>query len=127
MSMNSFAGNLHPANIKKGIPAEQKLAPFQIKQLRGINGSLKWLASQGKPDLSAQTNLSQRSFPNPQIHHLKNAKNVVRRARMYRDLTINFQPISPADWTVACHSDAAFANVDNHTQAGCEVVSHHMA
>ena len=118
MSMSSFAENMRPANIKKGTPADQKLNPFQIKQLRGINGSLNWLASQGRPDLSAQTNLSQQSFPDPKIRHLRNANNVVRRARMYHDLTINFQPISPAALTVVCHSDAAFANVGSHTQAG---------
>ena len=118
MSMQTFAENMRHVNIKKGVPSEQPLNPFQIKQLRGINGSLNWLSSQGRPDLSAQTNLSQQAFPNPTIKHLRNANNVIRRARMFRDLTINFEPIHPSQLTVVCHSDAAFANVGTHTQAG---------
>jgi hypothetical protein len=73
-----------------------KVSPFQIKQLRGINGSLNWLASQGRPDSSAQTHLSQQPFPISKIRHHRNAHNVIRRTRMFRDLTTNFEPIAPA-------------------------------
>ena len=103
---------------KKGTSPEQELTPYQIKQLRGINGSLNWLASQSRPDLAAQTSLSQQAFPSPKIKHLRQANNVVRRARLHQDWTVCFEPISPQKLTIVCHSDAAFANVGVHTQAG---------
>ena len=118
MSMQNFATKMRPAHIKKGTSPEQELTPYQIKQLRGINGSLNWLASQSRPDFSAQTSLSQQAFPSPKIKHLRQANNVVRRARLHQDLTVCFEPISPQKLTIVCHSDAAFANVGVHTQAG---------
>ena len=118
MSMSKFAEGLKAANIKKGTNPDTELQPFQVKQLRGINGSLNWLSSQSRPDLAAQTSLSQQAFPNPKIRHLRAANNVIRRARMFRNLPLSFEPIDPKDLTVVCHSDAAFANVGTHTQAG---------
>ena len=118
MSMSKFAEGLKAANIKKGTNPDSELHPFQIKQLRGINGSLNWLSSQSRPDLAAQTSLSQQAFPNPKIRHLRAANNVIRRARMFRNLPLSFEPIDPRELTVVCHSDAAFAIVGTHTQAG---------
>ena len=37
---------------------------------------------------------------------------------MDKDLCILFEPIDPDKLTIACHSDTAFANVGEHTQAG---------
>ena len=86
--------------------------------LRGINGSLNWLASQSRPDLAVQTSLSQQCFPNPTVKSLRDANNAVRRARQHKDLAIRFQSIDPSKLTLCCHSDAAWANVGEHTQAG---------
>ena len=118
MDMKKFTDTLRPAYIKKGVNPEQKLDAFQIKQLRGINGSLNWLSSQARPDVAAQTSLSQQVFPDPKIKHLRQANNVVRRARMHRDLSLTFKSIPVDELTIVCHSDAAFANVGTHTQAG---------
>ena len=118
MSMKNFAQNLRPASINKGASPEKLLEPHQVKVLRAINGSLNWLSSQARPDLAAQTRLSQQSFPNPKIKHLKQASSIVRRAKQHSDLQLSFSPIPIKSLTVACHSDAAFANVGNHTQAG---------
>ena len=118
MSMKNCAEKLRPANIKRGVSPETPLDAMQQRTLRAINGSLNWLASQSRPDISAQTSISQQAFPNPKIRHLRHANNVVRRARMHSDLTITFTPIKPEKLTVVCHSDAAFANVGDYTQAG---------
>ena len=118
MNMQSTAEKMRPANIKKGISPETPLDSYQMRTLRGINGSLNWLATQSRPDLSAQTSISQQAFPHPKIKHLRHANNVVRRARMHSDLSITFQPIDPQELTVVCHSDAAFANMGVYTQAG---------
>lgn len=118
MSMKNCAVNLKPANIKKGVVPETPLDEYQTRILRGINGSLNWLSTQSRPDLAAQTSISQQAFPHPKVKHLRHANNVVRRARMHSDLVIKFQPIEPKRLTIVCHSDAAFANVGVHTQAG---------
>jgi hypothetical protein len=125
MSMKTFAQNLRPASIPKGASSEKCLEPHQVKVLRAINGSLNWLSSQGRPDLAAQTSLSQQSFPNPKMRHLKQASNIVRRAKQHSDLSLTFSPIPIESLTVVCHSDAAFANVGNHTQAGYVVAFTH--
>lgn len=118
MSMSTAVEKLRPATIPKGASPEALLNDHQIRILRAINGSLNWISSQGRPDLAAQTSLSQQAFPHPKIKHLKNANNIIRRARQHRDLCISFKPIPFQDLTICCHSDAAWANVGNHTQAG---------
>ena len=118
MTMKACADKLRPANLKKGVSPDAPLDSFQIPTLQGINGSLNWLASQSRPDLSAQASMSQQAFPNPKIKHLKHVNDVVRRARMHSDLSITFKPIDPQHMTVVCHSAVAFANVGVYTQAG---------
>eukprot|EP00435_Cladocopium_sp_Y103_P066707 s1366_g29.t1 len=118
MSMKAFAQKVKPASISKSASPEQPLEPHQIKVLRAINGSLNWLSSQARPDIAAQTSLSQQCFPNPKIKHLRQANNIIRRAKQHADLSLSFRPIPLENLTVACHSDAAFANVGDHTQAG---------
>lgn len=118
MSQQSFAEGLRPASIPKGVPASQPLTDQQSRVLRAINGSLNWLSSQSRPDLSCQTNMCQQGFPKPTIHNLREANNAIRRAKQHKDLKILFKSIKPGDLTVCCHSDAAFANVGCHTQAG---------
>eukprot|EP00435_Cladocopium_sp_Y103_P054627 s220_g17.t2 len=118
MSMSSFAEKIKPTSISKNASSEQALEPHQIRVLRAVNGSLNWLSSQARPDLAAQTSLSQQCFPNPKIKHLRQANNIIRRAKQHANLSLSFKPISPEALTVVCHSDAAFANVGNHTQAG---------
>ena len=118
MNMKTSAEKIRPANITKNMNSEALLEPHQVKVLRAINGSLNWLASQSRPDLSVQTSLSQQCFPCPKVKHLRQANNIVRRARQFSDLNITFKPIPVQNLTVVCHSDAAFANVGDHTQAG---------
>ena len=52
MCQESFAETLKPAYIPKGVSAEKLLDAAQIRTLRGINGSLNWLANQSRPDLA---------------------------------------------------------------------------
>lgn len=118
MSMQAFADKLRPANLCRGSNPETPLEPHQIKVLRAINGGLNWLSTQSRPDLAAQTSLSQQAFPKPCVRHLKQASNVVRRAKQHSDLDITFKPIPLSELSLVCHSDAAFANVGTHTQAG---------
>ena len=118
MSQKQFAENLRVASIPKNATSDQKLDASQVRILRGINGSLNWIATQSRPDIAVQTSLSQQCFPNPTIGDLREANNAIRRAKQHRDLVVRFQPISPHRLTLCCHSDAAWANVGVHTQAG---------
>ena len=118
MNMKNFAESIRSANLPKGMSPDRVLEPSQIRVLRAINGSLNWLTTQSRPDLAAQTSLSQQCFPNPRIGNLRQANNIVRRARQHSDLSLSFRPIPIEKLTLCCHSDAAFANVGNHTQAG---------
>lgn len=118
MSMKTFAESIKPANISRGVANHQPLTEAQVRVLRAINGSLNWLASQSRPDLAVQTSLSQQAFPNPCIRNLRDANNAVKRARQHKDLQIIFQSIPPKELTLCCHSDAAWANIGEPTQAG---------
>ena len=118
MSQQQFAETLRAASLPKNASSEQKLDASQLRVLRGINGSLNWISSQSRPDVAVQTSLSQQCFPNPTVGDLREANNAVRRVKQHKDLCIKFQKILPTDLTLCCHSDAAWANVGVHTQAG---------
>ena len=118
MSQRQFADSMKSASIAKGIGNQTPLSDSQVRLLRGINGSLNWLSSQSRPDLAVQTSLSQQCFPQPTIRHLRDANNAIRRAKQHKDLCIYFAPVPLEQLTICCHSDAAFANVGAHTQAG---------
>lgn len=116
ISQQTFAEKLRPAHIPKGAKDDTPLTPGQIRMLRAVNGSLNWLASQTRPDLSVQTSLSQQAFPNSCVRHLRDANNAIRRAKQHKELAIKFSRISPQSLCIFCHSDAA--NRGPHTQAG---------
>ena len=120
MTMRGFAEDIRPAHVPSARRSSRTatLDKKEITVLRAINGSLNWLASQSRPDLSAPTSLSEQSFPNPTVHHLCEANNVVRRAKQHSDLGVKFVPIDPEKLTLVCHSDAAWANAGDFTQAG---------
>ena len=118
MSQKTFVESLKSAYIPKGALNQDGLSDGQIRVLRAINGSLNWVSSQSRPDLAAQTSFSQQAFPKPTIRNLRDANNAIRRAKMHKDLVIKFHPISPENLSICCHSDAAWANVGEHTQAG---------
>eukprot|EP00435_Cladocopium_sp_Y103_P073696 s9_g44.t1 len=118
MNMQSFAEKIRPVNVPKNSSPDSPLTVPQTRVLRAVNGSLNWLSSQSRPDLAIQTSLSQQSFPNPTIQDLRRANQAIRRAKQEKDVSIQFKCIPVDQLTVVCHSDAAWANVGAHTQAG---------
>eukprot|EP00435_Cladocopium_sp_Y103_P032199 s207_g8.t1 len=52
------------------------------------------------------------------VKDFRKANQAVRRAKLESQLEIVFKPIALDKLTVVCHSDAAWANVGSHTQAG---------
>ena len=118
MNMSAFVDKIRGINIPKNSKPDEPLSTEQIRVLRAVNGSLNRLASQSRPDLAVQTSLSQQAFPNPTIKNFRSANEAIRRAKQEASLAIVFPVIEPGKLTAVCHSDAAWANVGHHTQAG---------
>ena len=67
LRQRSFVEKLKPAYLPRGRTRQREalLDQKEVSVLRAINGSLKWLAGQTRPDLAAQTSFSQQVFPGP--------------------------------------------------------------
>ena len=121
MSQSKFIEKLRPMHFTKE-RLMNKDAPLNTKEiscLRAINGSLNWLATQSRPDLSTQVSFSQQSFPQPTVADALSANHAIRRARQHKDQELRFCSIPPNNLAVLCHSDAAFGNAKaGATQAG---------
>ena len=89
VNMSSFADKMRCVNIPKGSSPETPLTDAQIRVLRAVNGNLNWLASQSRPDLSAQTSFSQQAFLQPKIQDFRGANQAVRAVQS-RNVTWEF-------------------------------------
>ena len=121
MSQQDFAQKLRPLHFSRERMSkrDEPLNPKEVACLRAINGSLNWLCTQSRPDLSAQVSFSQQSFPEPKVQDALNVNNAVRRAKQHSDQNIVFSVIPPEELCVMMHSDAAFGNARaGATQAG---------
>ena len=121
MSQAKFANNLRPLHLSRSRCADRSspLDDKEISCLRAINGSLNWISSQSRPDLSTQVSFSQQSFPKPTVGDALAANNAIRRAKQHADLSVVFRPVPMAELAIVCHSDAAYANAKGGaTQAG---------
>ena len=78
--------NLYRTNGKN------KLDQMGIKSLRGINGSLQWLATNSRIDLSAKVSLSASETANPTIESLHKANKIIRQAQRGDTLPITSMP-----------------------------------
>ena len=121
MSQEAFVSKIRPLHLSRKRAAEKasELTADETRCLRAINGSLNWLATQSRPDLSTQVSFSQQSFPRPTVSDALAANQAVRRARQHSAMQLVYRSISPTELTIMSHSDAAYANGrDGATQAG---------
>ena len=121
MSQAKFVEKIRPMHLSRTRCQDKDsvLNDKEVSCLRAINGSLNWLCTQSRPDLSTQVSFSQQAFPNPTVADALAANNAVRRAKQHADLCIVYQSIPMQDLSVLCHSDAAYANTKgNATQGG---------
>jgi hypothetical protein len=67
MSQSKFATGIKPLHMSRSRCHDKTslLTDQEVSCLRAINGSLNWLSTQSRPDLSAQVSFSQQSFPHP--------------------------------------------------------------
>ena len=121
MSQEKFVEKVRPLRLSRARAQgrDSLLEPDEIKCLRAINGSLNWLATQSRPDLSTQVSFSQQSFPQPTVGDALSANQAVRRAKQHAQMPVVFAPIPADRLAVMSHSDAAYANGrEGATQAG---------
>ena len=100
MSQNKFIEKLRPMHFSKERLRDRN-APLNDKEiscLRAINGSLNWLATQSRPDLSTQVSFSQQAFPVPTVADALAANNAVRREKQHRDQEVIFAAFHQRAW-----------------------------
>lgn len=124
MSQSKFAAGIKPLHMSRSRCHDKTslLTDQEVSCLRAINGSLNWLSTQSRPDLSAQVSFSQQSFPHPTVSDALAANNAIRRARQHSDLCIVYRSIPLHDLAVICHSDAAYANTKGGATQGGFVI-----
>ena len=124
MSQSKFASGIKPLHLSRSRCHDKTslLTDQEVSCLRAINGSLNWLSTQSRPDLSAQVSFSQQSFPHPTVSDALAANNAIRRARQHADLCIVYRSIPLCDLAVICHSDAAYANAKGGATKGEYVI-----
>ena len=120
MNMASFAEKIRSINIPKTSKPDDYSTPDQIAQ--AVNGSLNWLATQSRPDLSTQVSFSQQAFPVPTVADALAANNAIRRAKHHRDQEVIFRSIPSESLATLCHSDAAFGNAKANATQACFLV-----
>lgn len=108
----------YTVNVQKVVVAKARrrdmdapLTGIEQSQLRGINGALGWLSSQGRPDLSFAVSLSQGKLSKPVVRDLVEANRVVQLAQQGSDFQLVFPPLDLEDACLVVCSDASFANM----------------
>ena len=83
----------HLPKIVYKMSGETKLDATGLKSIRGINGSLQWLCTNSRVDLSAKVSLSASEAANPTISSLQKANKIVRQAQRDDTLPIHIHAI----------------------------------
>merc|ERR1712155_261218 len=110
---HSLPKNLHRLNGK------DKLDATGLTTLRGINGSLQWLATNTRVDLCAKVSLSASETSNPTISSLQKANKIIRQAQKDDALPIHIHAIPLEQLNFGVFSDAAWGvRPDGSSQGG---------
>ena len=105
--------NLHRLNGKN------KLDAAGLTTLRGINGSLQWLSTNSRVDLSAKVSLPASETANPTIGSLQKANKIIRQAQTDDSLPIHIHAIPLDELNFGVFSDAAWGvRPDGSSQGG---------
>ena len=101
------------------INGKNKLDQAGIKSLRGINGSLQWLATNSRIDLAAKVSLSASETTNPTIESLQKANKIIRQAQRDDALPIHIHAIPLDQLNFGVFSDATWGvRPDGSSQGG---------
>ena len=108
-----FSQKIEPIPIEKGRKRERYsfCTPKEITQLRGLLGSLAWLAKETRPDLAGRVAILQQSMPTPFVQDMVEANVLAKEAVRHEQLGIVIQPIPLEYLRVGTVSDASWGNV----------------
>ena len=95
-------------------------SPAEVEALRGLIGTLAWLAKETRPDLAGKVSLVQQTFPRPRIKDIVQANKIAEEATEHADIGILVKPIPLDRLRVGTVTDAAWGNAkdpgdDKHT------------
>ncbi|CAE7909111.1 putative transposon protein [Symbiodinium microadriaticum] len=111
MTQETFVGKLSPLRFSRARTQDKtsELTPDEVRCFRAINGSLNWLSTQPRPDLSTQVSFAQQSFPTPRVADAVAVNQAVRRAKQHAAMPIVYRSVPIEELTIMMHSDAAYA------------------
>ncbi|OLP96718.1 Acyl-CoA-binding domain-containing protein 6 [Symbiodinium microadriaticum] len=123
MSQDDFCSKLRPASIATGRKDTDQLTPEELTNFRSILGGLLWLTAT-RLDLVSDVCLLQSQVTRARIEHLKQANNVVKKAKaeIGQNLGIVFRRLRPPLRLACVHDSSAAGNVRNYAQEGVLVM-----
>merc|ERR1712155_198843 len=114
----STAEHSLPKNLRR-LNGKDKLDAAGLTTLRGIHGSLQWLATNTRVDLCAKVSLSASETSNPTIGSLQKANKIIRQAQRDEALPIHIHAIPLDQLNFGVFSDVAWGvRPDGSSQGG---------
>ena len=107
-----FAKKIQPVQLSRARRQEKYsyCNEKEVSQLRGLLGSLSWLAKETRPDLAGRVALLQQSMPKPFIQDLIEANSLAKEVHQFAEVGITIQPIPVEHLRVGTVSDASWGN-----------------
>jgi len=107
-----FSQKIEPIIMEKSRKRERYsfCTPKEIIQLRGLLGSLAWLAKETRPDLAGRVAILQQSMPTPYVQDMVEANVLAKEAVRHEQLGIVIQPIPMEHLRVGTVSDTSWGN-----------------
>ncbi|CAE7259286.1 unnamed protein product [Symbiodinium sp. KB8] len=123
MSQDDFCEKLRTAPIDAGCKDDDPLTASELTTFRSLLGGLLWLTAT-RLDLVSDVCLLQSQVTKARISHLKQANNVVKRARAEhgQKLGLHFRKLHPPLRLCCVHDSSAAGNVRNYAQEGILVL-----
>ena len=118
--MNEYAKNLKPVKLGRKLNESGTPVPLlesEMNQIRGANGSIQWLATQGRPELAAASSIIPSGFPSPTSQLVSDINHVIKTAK---DLTYELRiwPIPASERRHCAFFDASYDNKGERNQLG---------
>ena len=85
-------------------------SPTEITALRGLLGTLSWLAKETRPDLQGRVSLLQQTMPHPMVQHILEANSLAKEAQKEMEAGIIIRPIPIQRLRIGVASDASWGN-----------------
>jgi hypothetical protein len=118
VSMKEYHSNMKTVTIPvdRRRQPDSELSPSELKQLRGLLGSLQWLVTQVRFD--QQYGLSVLQSEKPRVSTLVKANALVRRFKEDSDFSLVFKPFDLTDCGVMVVTDSSLGNVRQDGSVG---------